>query len=287
MDSLNQKQGEKLQETKCSKNSKLTNTSPTNTNTTRPAQAGPTSPTASMGIIDHLQELRGRLIRYIIVWFVLFFICWSFDRELAQIILAPLNTALINSGESGKLITISLPEGFLAYLNVALVTALFLSSPYLFYQLWAFASPGLKHNEKKTVLPFALSSAALFCIGALFAYFVIFPVTFNFFINYAKEAASPEPSLRLYLGLALNMLLAFGFTFQLPLAILFLSKMGLVTPKKLVDKRKYAIVGAFILGAILTPPDPISQILMALPLIALYELSILMCKKIYKHKNIN
>jgi len=237
----------------------------------------------NMGILEHLGELRSRLIRALLAWLILFFICWGFDKELAQILLAPIRQALIAAGGNGKLITITLPEGFLAYLNVSFVISLFLASPYLFYQFWAFASPGLKTAEKKAALPFAIASAALFCSGALFAYFVIFPLAFNFFIDYARDAASPEPSLRFYLNLALNTLLAFGFAFQLPIGVFFLAKLGVLTPEMLAKKRKYAIVGAFIVGAILTPPDTVSQILMAIPLIGLYELSILICKRIFKN----
>lgn len=232
----------------------------------------------AFSLLEHLRELRLRLLRCLLVWTALFLVCWVFDRELGRLILAPLQTALSHSG--GSLITITLPEGFLAYLNIALVAALFLSSPYLFYQAWAFVSPGLKKKEKRAVLPLALASAALFCLGALFAYYLIFPALFNFLLEYAKDAASPEPSLRFYLSLALNMLLAFGLAFQLPLAVFFLTALGVVTPAGLRARRRFAVLGAFIAGAVFTPPDPVSQILMALPLIALYELSIFICAKV-------
>ena len=236
----------------------------------------------SMGILEHLAELRLRLIRCLLVWLALFFICWGFDSELAKILLVPVQNALANSGQEGRLITITLPEAFLSYLNVAFVVSLFLASPYLFYQLWAFASPGLKKSEKRHILPLALSSAALFCAGAIFAYFAVFPAAFTFFIQYAADAVSPEPSLRFYLSLALTTLIAFGFAFQLPLGIFFLVKLGVVTPEALVNKRRHAIVGAFIIGAVFTPPDPVSQTLMALPLIGLYELGILASKCVSK-----
>ncbi|MBQ4133766.1 MAG: twin-arginine translocase subunit TatC [Desulfovibrionaceae bacterium] len=228
-----------------------------------------------VGLLEHLRELRARLIRCLAGWGLLFLICWVFDRELGQIILSPVQQALAHSG--GRLITITLPEGFLAYLNISLVASLFFSSPWLFYQAWAFAAPGLRKSEKKRILPLAFASAFLFCLGALFAYFVIFPAAFNFLIAYAGDAASPEPSLRFYLSLALNTLLAFGFAFQMPLAIFFLAGLGVVTPAGLRRRRRFAILGAFIVGAVLTPPDPVSQILMALPLIGLYELSVFVC----------
>lgn len=235
-------------------------------------------PSSRMGILEHLAELRFRLIRCLLVWLALFLICWGFDKELAEILLAPIQEALARSGQGGRLITITLPEAFLSYLNVAFVISLFLASPYLFYQLWAFASPGLKKGEKRHILPLALSSAALFCTGAAFAYFAVFPAAFTFFIQYAADAVSPEPSLRFYLSLALTTLMAFGFAFQLPLGIFFLVRLGVVSPETLISKRKHAIVGAFIVGAVLTPPDPVSQTLLALPLIGLYELGILACK---------
>ncbi len=233
-----------------------------------------------MGILAHLAELRVRLIKCGLVLFVLFLICWAFDRELAALLLAPLQE---NLQGHGRIIVLTLPEGFLAYLNVSLAASIFLASPYLFYQAWAFASPGLKSKEKKMILPIAFGSAGLFLLGGLFAYFVIFPFSFQFFIDYAKDVAAIEPSLRLYLGLAINILLAFGFVFQLPVAIFFLAKLHIVSPQTLAKKRRYAILGAFIIGAILTPPDPISQILMAVPLIVLYEASILIARRVYSN----
>ena len=234
-----------------------------------------------MGILAHLAELRVRLIKCGLVLFVLFLICWAFDRELAALLLAPLQE---NLQGHGRIIVLTLPEGFLAYLNVSLAASIFLASPYLFYQAWAFASPGLKSKEKKMILPIAFGSAGLFLLGGLFAYFVIFPFSFQFFIDYAKDVASIEPSLRLYLGLAINILLAFGFVFQLPIAIFFLTKLNIISPQTLAKKRRYAILAAFIIGAILTPPDPISQILMAVPLIVLYEASIIIARRVYSNK---
>ena len=233
-----------------------------------------------MGMLAHLAELRIRLIKCGLVLFVLFLVCWAFDRELAAFLLAPLQE---NLQGHGRIIVLTLPEGFLAYLNVSLAASIFLASPYLFYQAWAFASPGLKPKEKKLILPIACGSAGLFLLGGLFAYFVIFPFSFQFFIDYAKDVASIEPSLRLYLGLAINILLAFGFVFQLPIAIFFLAKLNIISPQTLAKKRRYAILGAFIIGAILTPPDPISQILMAVPLIVLYEASILIARRVYSN----
>ena len=242
----------------------------------------PQSADEGMGLLAHLGELRTRLIKCAVVLFFLFLICWTFDHELAALLLSPLQK---NLAGHGRIIVLTLPEGFLAYLNVALAASIFFASPFLFYQAWAFASPGLKAKEKSIILPLAFGSAGLFILGGLFAYFVIFPFSFQFFINYAKDVASIDPSLRLYLGLAINILLAFGFVFQLPIAIFFLAKLNIVNPETLMKKRRYAILGAFIVGAILTPPDPISQVLMAVPLIILYEASILITRRVCRKKN--
>ena len=234
-----------------------------------------------MPLLAHLAELRRRLVRCFLTLLLVFIACWSFDQELAALLLAPLQAAL---PAHSQIIFISLPEGFLAYLNVAFVAAIFISSPYLFYQLWAFISPGLEESEKKLLLPIALASSLLFCSGALFAYFVVFPYCFNFFLGYANTFISAAPSLRIYLAFAINLLLAFGLVFQMPLTAFFLGRLGLISAQTLIKKRPYAIVAAFVLGAILTPPDPVSQILMALPLLLLYELSIVVLKFTAKSK---
>lgn len=230
---------------------------------------------ATMPLLAHLAELRRRLLRCLLALLAAFLLCWNFDQELAALLLAPLQAAL---PPHSQVIFFSLPEGFLAYLNVAFVASIFISSPFLFYQIWAFISPGLRPSEKRLLLPIALASSFLFCSGALFAYFIVFPYCFSFFLSYANTFISATPSLRIYLGFAINLLLAFGLIFQMPLTAFFLGRLGLISPQTLIKKRPYAIVGAFVLGAILTPPDPVSQILMALPLLLLYELSIIVLK---------
>lgn len=250
------------------------------TSSTDNAEDARSDSSKKLGIIEHLAELRVRLIRCILVLVAVFIICWTFDHELTAILLAPLREAL---AQNGRIIVITLPEGFLALLNVSLLAAFFISSPFIFYQAWAFAAPGLQKKEKKLILPMAITSAGLFCAGGLFCYFVIFPLAFSFFIDYVKNFASIESSLRLYIGLAINMILAFGLVFQMPLAVFFLAKLGIVSHTAMIAKRRYAIVGAFIIGAIFTPPDPISQTLMAVPLILLYELSIIIAKKVHQN----
>ena len=166
------------------------------------------------------------------------------------------------------------PEAFFAHVKVALVAGVFLASPYIFYQLWVFVAPGLYSHERKWVVPMAVISALFFVTGALFGYFVVFPFGFDFFASYATPMVSFTPKLSEYLGFSLKLLFAFGLVFEMPLFVFFLARLGMVNSKGMRKKRKYAILVAFVVAAILTPPDPFTQSLMAGPLILLYELSI-------------
>lgn len=176
--------------------------------------------------------------------------------------------------EQGHFIYTYPPEAFFAHVKVALVAGFFLSSPYIFYQLWMFVAPGLYSHERRWVAPMAAISAFFFTTGALFGYFVVFPFGFDFFASYATPMVSFTPKLSEYLGFSLKLLFAFGLIFEMPLFVFFLSKMGMVNSRGMRKWRKYAILVAFIVAAILTPPDPFTQTLMAGPLILLYEISI-------------
>jgi len=221
--------------------------------------------------LGHLEELRKRLIVSAIAVGIGFAICYFFSERLFQVLIEPLKAVM---PEGDQLIFTSLPEMFLTYLKVALVTGVLLAAPLLFYEMWMFVAPGLYRHERKLVIPFVVSSTILFVGGALFGYFVVFPFGFKFFIGFSNEYVKALPSVKQYFGFSLKLLFAFGLVFELPVVIFFLAKMGLVTPELLKKKRKYAILLTFVTAAILTPPDVVTQCMMAGPLIILYEVGI-------------
>lgn len=229
-------------------------------------------PVHEMTFTEHLNELRIRLVRCLIAVFIGFLACYGFAEQLFLLLMDPLVAQLAPSG--GSLIYTGLPEAFFTHVKVAAIAGLFLVSPYVFYQLWMFIAPGLYEGERKYIVPIALCSAACFVTGAMFGYFVVFPFGFQFFLGYATEFIRPMPSVKEYFSFSTSMLFAFGFIFELPLFMLFLSALGVVTHKSLRKYRKYAILGNFVVAAILTPPDVVSQCLMAGPLCILYEIGI-------------
>jgi sec-independent protein translocase protein TatC len=229
-------------------------------------------PVHEMTFTEHLNELRIRLVRCLVAVFIGFLACYGFAEQLFLLLMDPLVAQLAPSG--GSLIYTGLPEAFFTHVKVAAIAGLFLVSPYVFYQLWMFIAPGLYEGERKYIIPIALCSAVCFVIGAMFGYFVVFPFGFQFFLGYATEFIKPMPSVKEYFSFATSMLFAFGLIFELPLFMLFLSALGVVTHKSLRKYRKFAILGNFVVAAILTPPDVVSQCLMAGPLCILYEIGI-------------
>jgi sec-independent protein translocase protein TatC len=225
--------------------------------------------------LSHLEELRKRLVTCAIGVGVGFGICYFFSERLFRILVAPLK-AVMPEGE--RLIFTNLPEMFLTYLKVAFIAAVLLAAPLIFYQMWMFVAPGLYRSEKKFVVPFVVSSTILFVGGSLFGYFVVFPFGFKFFMGFANDYIQALPSVKQYFSFSIKLLFAFGVVFELPVVVFFLSKMGIVTPEDMKKKRKYAILLTFVLAAILTPPDVITQCFMAGPLIVLYEIGILVSK---------
>lgn len=221
--------------------------------------------------LNHLEELRKRLIVSAIAVGIGFVISYIFSERIFQILIEPLKAVL---PEGDQLIFTGLPEMFLTYIKVSLVSGVLLSAPLIFYEMWMFVTPGLYRNEKKLVIPFVVSSTILFVGGALFGYFVVFPFGFKFFIGFSNEFVKALPSVKQYFAFSLKLLFAFGVVFELPVIIFFLAKLGLVTPEFLKQKRKYAILLTFVTAAILTPPDVITQCMMAGPLIVLYEVGI-------------
>ena len=220
----------------------------------------------------HLEELRRRLIICSIAIGIGFVISYVFSRKLFEILMQPLLAAM---PPDEKLIYTGLPEAFFTYLKVAFLAALLLAVPVIVYQLWMFIAPGLYDKEKRLVLPIVFLSSVFFMGGALFGYFVVFPFGFKFFMGFASDYVRPLPSMKEYLGFSAKLLFAFGAVFELPLFVTFLAKLGIVNVRFLKAKRKYAILLFFVFASILTPPDVITQIMMAGPLILLYEVGIL------------
>lgn len=224
-----------------------------------------------MTLMGHLNELRRRLTRVVIMVLVGFIACYGVAEPIYGWLSEPLKAAL----PAGSKLIYTSPQGaFFVYLKVALVTSIFATSPFTFYQLWAFIAPGLYKEEKQAIAPLAFFSAFFFLAGASFCYFLVFPIAFQFFMGFATDVIVPMISVEEYLSFALKLLIAFGLVFEMPLFAYFLAKMGLLTPDMMRNQRKYAILAIFIVAAILTPPDVFSQCLMAAPMLVLYEVSI-------------
>jgi sec-independent protein translocase protein TatC len=219
----------------------------------------------------HLEELRDRLIVCFIAIAVGFVICYGFKERLFDILAYPL-ISVLEPGD--KLVFTGLPEAFFTYLKVAFFAGTLLAAPVLFYEFWIFIAPGLYANEKRALIPIVLLSSFFFIGGALFGYFVVFPIGFKFLIGFTTETIKPLPAMCEYLSFSSKLLLAFGLVFELPLVITLLARMGLVTVAFLKKNRKYAILLFFAAAAILTPPDVVTQVMMAIPMMLLYELSI-------------
>jgi sec-independent protein translocase protein TatC len=224
----------------------------------------------------HLQELRKRLILSFIAVGLGFILCYSFANTIFNILAAPLMDILKTKG--GSLIFISVAEAFFTYMKVAFIAGIILTSPFILYQIWAFVAPGLYQNEKRYVIPFVLGGSLFFALGIVFGYYVAIPVGFRFLLGYATDFIKPMPSMKEYLSFSIKFLLAFGLMFEFPVVLVLLAKIGVVDAKMLARQRKYAILLIFIFAAVMTPPDIISQVLMAVPLMGLYELSILLSK---------
>ncbi len=227
---------------------------------------------AQMSLLEHLEELRDRLVRAIIGIFIGMLACVPLSKQIFNYLMLPLFHSL---PKGSSMIYTSPHEAFFVYLKTAFIAGIFLTLPYSFYQIWLFIKPGLYPEERKFILPIAICSALLFLIGGLFGYFIIFPYAYRFFMSFANMYISPMISMKEGLAFAVRILIAFGIVFELPLVIFFLARLGLVTSKMLRRFRKYAILIAFIIGAILTPPDVVTQLLMAGPLVLLYEVGIL------------
>jgi sec-independent protein translocase protein TatC len=200
-----------------------------------------------------------------------FVLSYGFKEKLFQILTRPL-IGVMQTGD--KLIFTGLPEAFFTYLKVAFLSGIILAAPIIFYEFWVFVAPGLYNKEKRLMVPIVFLSTLFFVGGSFFGYFIVFPYGFKFFLGFASEIIQPLPSMREYLSFASKLLLAFGLVFELPLVITFLAKLGMVSVSFLKKNRKYALLLFFVGAAILTPPDVVTQVMMALPLMVLYEISI-------------
>ena len=241
-----------------------------------------------MSLIDHLSELRKRLLWSFVYIFLFFIICFYFADNLFSFLAKPLVDLMDVDNGQGFIYT-ALQEAFFTELKVALFFSLFFSFPFIAIQIWKFIAPGLYINEKKAFFPFLISTPILFFAGGSLVYFIISPLAWNFFLSYQNINTSGVP-IRLeakmgeYLSLMMRFIFAFGLAFQLPVVLGLLVKVNLITYVSLINFRKYAIVISFLVAAFLTPPDPFSQISLALPIILLYEISIFIAKIIQKRK---
>lgn len=225
-----------------------------------------------MSFFDHLEELRTRLIRAVIAILIGFGICIGFKERLYNILADPILKLL---PKDASLVFTSLPDPFFIHLKVAFVVGLFIAFPFVLYQLWLFIKPGLLEHERKLALPAVIIATLLFYGGASFAYFVVFPAAFSFFLGYETTVLKPMISIKEYVSLVALLMLAFGAVFETPVLIVFLGLMGVVDSAFLKKGRRYFVVLAFIIAAILTPtPDVINQVLMAVPMLIFYELGI-------------
>jgi sec-independent protein translocase protein TatC len=228
-----------------------------------------------MTFIGHLVELRQRLLRMVLVVLALLLLLMPFANTLYTLLAAPL-LRYLPAGTS--MIATEVASPFLAPLKLALMVAIFLGMPVILYQLWAFIAPGLYQREKKLVLPLLVSSTLLFYVGMAFAYYVVFPIIFNFFTSVAPEGVAVMTDIGKYLDFVLKLFFAFGIAFEVPVAVFLLVVSGAISPETLVAKRPYVIVGAFVVGMLLTPPDVFSQTLLAVPMWLLFELGVFVAR---------
>ncbi|HXF66113.1 MAG TPA: twin-arginine translocase subunit TatC [Burkholderiales bacterium] len=222
--------------------------------------------------ISHLIELRDRLLRSLIAVGVVFAALFPFASELYDLLAQPMMRTL---PQGAKMIATGVVTPFLIPVKVAALVAFAVALPYVLYQAWAFVAPGLYAHEKRLVLPLVVASTVLFFAGVAFCYFVVFGLVFDFVYKIAPASISVAPDIENYLNFVITMFLAFGATFEVPVAVLILARMGAVTIEQLVSIRPYFIVGAFVVAAIVTPPDVLSQLLLAVPMCLLYEVGIL------------
>ena len=233
---------------------------------------------------SHFIELRSRLIKSIIFIILIFIISYTFADEIYNFLVEPYAKAVKDDESSRRLIFTALHETFITYLKVAFFVAIFLGSPILLIQIYKFIAPGLYNNEKKAILPYLIFTPILFLLGGLLVYYLVMPLAIKFFLSFETMGSDTNLPIQLeakvneYLSLIMRLIFAFGISFQLPILLNLLARIGVVNSNYLKNRRRYVIVIIFTLAAILTPPDPITQIGLAIPLLLLYELSIITVK---------
>jgi sec-independent protein translocase protein TatC len=245
---------------------------------------------AKMPLLDHLIELRQRLLWSALSIIILFLFFYYFSENIYGFLVQPLADIMAETGRDRRLIFTAMHEAFFTYIKVAFFAAIFVAFPFIAMQIWMFIAPGLYKHEKSAFLPFLIATPILFFMGGALVYYYILPVAWKFFLSFESSGGAGAMPIQLeakvneYLSLVMRLIFAFGICFELPVVMSLLGKVGLATSKGMKEKRKYAIVMAFVAAAVLTPPDPISQIGLALPTILLYEISIICVRMIEKKR---
>jgi len=240
--------------------------------------------------VDHLTELRSRLLKSIVYIFIFFVISYTFAENIYSFLVQPYADAVKDDELNRRLIFTALHETFITYLKVAFFAAVFVGSPFLLTQIWKFIAPGLYKNEKKTLLPYLVATPILFLLGGMLVYYLVMPLAIKFFLSFETPAQlntlpiQLEAKVNEYLSLIMRLIFAFGISFQLPVLLSLLARVGFVDSNYLIKRRRYVVVIIFAVAAVLTPPDPITQIGLGIPLLILYELSIISVKYIEKKK---
>ncbi len=238
--------------------------------------------------VEHFTELRSRLIKSVVYLFILFVISYTFAENIYNFLVEPYADAVKDDGTNRRLIFTALHETFVTYLKVAFFTAFFIGSPIMLIQMWKFIAPGLYRNEKKALLPYLIATPVLFLLGGMLVYYLVMPLAIKFFLSFETSAQINSLPIQLeakvneYLSLIMRLIFAFGLSFQLPVLLNLLAHVGIVDSEYLIKRRKYVVVIIFAVAAVLTPPDPITQIGLGIPLLLLYELSIISVKIIEK-----
>ena len=246
---------------------------------------------AEGGFFSHLAELRKRLINSLIFLSILFVICYFFSEYIYGFLVEPYANAVKDDNVERRLIFTALQETFLTYLKVSFFAAFFITSPFILIQIWKFIAPGLYDHEKSAILPYLIVTPILFLLGGMLVYYLIMPLAIKFFLSFESVGVSTNLPIQLeakvneYLSLVMKLIFAFGLSFQLPVVLSLLARIGFIDAKFLKERRKYVVVIIFAAAALLTPPDPITQIGLAIPLLILYELSIFSVKFI-ENKNL-